>query len=276
MSRVAQLPDPARLIESPENNCIQCHMPKASSTEIAHVSTTDHRILRTPRGPANESSRPVPGFPLVLLNGDHTSQQQTEKLGRELAIAMASVVPRMPDTPRARKMKSEVLSVLGRAIIEQPGDLIAKRMQAHVLMVSGRRAEAMPLIESVLRAAPSYEQALDECLAYALEHEDIQAASAPAKKAVAVNPWSSLFHERLAYVALEQKDWDGALEEAQSALRINPFLRFPRMFVVQCFLHQQNLERAKDELVTLIKLHPTDRDFLIKWFADWRRNYKVK
>ena len=93
-----------------------------------------------------------------------------------------------------------------------------------------------------------YEQALDEYLAYALEYEDIRAAKAPAKKAVAVNPWSSLFHERLAYVSLELKDWDGALDEARSALRINPFLRFPRMFVVQCLLHQKNLVLAQGRI----------------------------
>ncbi len=133
----------------------------------------------------------------------------------------------------------------------------------------------MPVIESVLRAAPTYEQALDQYLAYALDLEDIQAARAPAKQAVAINPWSSLFHERLAYVSLEHQNWDGALQEARLALGINPFLRFPRMFIVQCLLHRKDLKLAEDELATLIKLHPTYRDFLIKWFADWRRIYKT-
>ncbi len=133
-----KLPERARLAESPDNNCFQCHMPKAKSTDIAHTSTTDHRIMRTPLGPAVEPSRPISRFPLVLLNGDHISPSQLGTLDRELAIALASDASRLPDTPQSRQMKSELLRLLDKAIFEQPADLIAKRLKAQVLTLSGR------------------------------------------------------------------------------------------------------------------------------------------
>jgi Flp pilus assembly protein TadD len=269
------LPKPARLAESPENDCIQCHMPKLQSNDIAHTSITDHKIPRKRQTAVKEPSPPKTQFPLVLLNGERTDPEEPGSMGRELAIALVSETQQLPDTPQARQMNSNILSALDSAIRQHPNDLVAERLKARVLALSGRHAEAMTLMKSVLKAAPSNEMALDEFLTYALAVDDIQAASAPAREAVAVNPWSAMYYERLAYVSLANQNWDGALREAREALRINPFLRSPRMFVVQCLLHQKDVKHAEDEFATLVKLHPAQRQFLIKWFADWRRNYKT-
>jgi tetratricopeptide (TPR) repeat protein len=123
-------------------------------------------------------------------------------------------------------MKSEVLRLLDKAIIDQPGDLVAERLKAQVLTLSGRRAEAMPLIESVLKVAPSYEQALDDCLAYALEGEDVQAAAEHAKRAVAINPWSAssgspigVAFTRRSAERLQSADWLGDEENDKTCPR---------------------------------------------------------
>ena len=46
-----KLPDPVRARQSKEDNCIQCHMPRAKSVDVVHVAITDHRILRKPPAP---------------------------------------------------------------------------------------------------------------------------------------------------------------------------------------------------------------------------------
>jgi tetratricopeptide (TPR) repeat protein len=145
-------------------------------------------------------------------------------------------------------------------------------MKAQALAHLGRWKEATLLDESVLRSAPSYEQALDECVLYSIELGDIEAALAPARQAVAVNPWCAVLHERLAYLYVQRQDWSGALRESGEALRLNPFLRFARMFVVQCLLHENDRKRAQDEFVILTELNPTQRESLIRWFAEQRRS----
>ena len=268
------LPDAARLTESPDDNCIQCHMPRTKSFDVVHTAVTDHRIARVPEAVTTEPDGAGPGLPLVLLNGDHLSQEERGALGRELAIALASEGPRLPNTPQVRRMGLLVLSLLDKALADRPDDLVARRMKAQALALSGRLSEALPLVESVLKIAPDDEKALGEFLSYAIDLGNIEAAAAPARQAVALNPWSATFRERLAHVSIEQQDWVGALREAREALRLNPFLRFARMFEVQCLLRRKDLDGAQKELATLIELNPSLRESLEQWFAEQRRRYK--
>ena len=83
------------------------------------------------------------------------------------------------------------------------------RMKAQALALSGRRSEALRVIRSALTLAPTDEKALDQYLSYAVDAKDIVAAVEIATRAVAVNPWSSLFHERLAHFSLERADYCG-------------------------------------------------------------------
>jgi hypothetical protein len=266
-----KLPAPARLAASREDNCIQCHMPRSESVDIMHTATTDHRILRTPRAPATQQHRPASGPPLVLLNGKNLDSDEQGSLGRELAIALASEGPRLAESPRVREIGAMVLTLLDRALAKRPDDLLARRMKAQALALSGRRPEALRLIESVLKLAPSDERALEQCLAYAIDEGDTKSALEPARRAVALNPWSAVFRERLAYISIQHQFWDDALDQAREALRLNPFLRFARMFVIECRLHEKDTKQAEDELAILIKLNPSQRESLSQWFAEQQR-----
>ena len=125
----------------------------------------------------------------------------------------------------------------------------------------------------MLRSAPADEKALDQALTYAIDLGDAPAALAHARQAVAVNPYSATFHERLAHALIESHEWSEALREAREALRLNPFRRFARMFLVQCLLHQKDSKAAAAEFATLIKLNPNLRESLGEWFEEQQRNY---
>ena len=270
--RGCKLPDPLRLTESRDDNCIECHMAKSKSVDIVHTATTDHRILRTRQARTTDLHRAAPGSPLVLLNGDGLSRNELGALGRELAIALASEGPRLWDSPEARKIGAFVLAQLDSALARRPDDLLARRMKAQALELLGHRPGALRLIESALRLAPADERTLDQYLSYAIQEGELRAALEPARQAIAINPWSSAFHERTSHILLERQDWDGALRQSREALRLNPFLRFARMFAVQCLLHGREPGRAEDEFAILIKLNPDQRESLTQWFAEQRRN----
>ena len=129
------------------------------------------------------------------------------------------------------------------------------RMKAQALALSGRRSEALHVIRSALTLAPTDEKQLDQYLSYAVDAKDIVAAVEIARRAVAVNPWSSLFHERLAHFSLERADYAESLLASRDALRLNPFLRFAHMFMIQSLLKQHETSRADAEFDILVKLH---------------------
>ena len=170
-------------------------------------------------------------------------------------------------------MGALVLSLLDSALAKQPEDLLARRMKPQALALSRRRAEALRLVESALRLAPNDEKTLDQYLSYAIDEGDIGAAWDPARRFVALNPWSSAGRERLAYVSIQRQDWNDALAQSREALRLDPFRRFARMFEIECLLHQKELEHAEEEFATLIALHPSQREDLTQWFAKQRRSF---
>ena len=248
-------------------------MPHASVRQPhrSHVATTDHRIIRSPETAPTAPAPAESELPLVLLNGDGLGREELASLDRELAIALAAEGPRMPETPQVAWVGAFVLRVLDGVLGARPDDRVARRMKAMVLALAGHRSDAIRQVEMVLQRAPSDEKALDECLTYAVDSGDVQAAQAHAARAVALNPWSAVFRERLAYVSVQKKDWDAALRESREALRLDPFLRFARMFLIQALLNRKDPKTAREEFTRLIGLNPALRESLERWFADQGR-----
>src|SRR5262249_15359314 len=143
------LPEPARLARSREDDCVRCHMPRTQSADIAHVTITDHRISRAPGTEPAGAPHTSSEVPPVLLNGDGLGPAEGRALERELAIAVVSEGPRMPDTPRVRQIRSFAMGVLDGVLADRPDDLVARRWKAMALSQAGRRPEAIREVEAV-------------------------------------------------------------------------------------------------------------------------------
>lgn len=249
-----------RLGRSRDDDCVSCHMPVSSNTDIVHNATTDHRILRKPEAPQPQQAEDMARLhPLEFFHdeGVHT---------RELAIGLAYEARRPGERRQQARLARMALESLGETLQREPGDLVAWRAKAQALAISGRAKEALQIFDSVLEKAPQYEQALDERVALALELGDKRADPTPALRAVAVNPYSAEFHERLAYYQLENRNWKQAIQEADEALRLNPFLIFARQFRIRCLLHDKDQERAAQEFQILTQLNPGDQRIWRIWF----------
>jgi hypothetical protein len=265
-----KLPEPVRLAANREDDCASCHMPVSTAVDPVHIAVHDHRFLRKPDASSTAPKRRGSVLPLVRLDGDGDADD-LKSLDRELAIAVTAHGTRLPNTAQMRKVGPLVLAALEKAVAEHPDDLVALRMKAQALSFSGRTAEALAIAGSLLELTPDHELLLDDYLSYAIDLKDFQAALEPAKHAVALNPWSAAYRERLAFLSMQNKDWSGAHRQARDALRRNPFLRFGRMFLLQCLLHERDTKGAEREFATLVKLHPDRRESLEEWFREERR-----
>jgi hypothetical protein len=257
---------------SPEDSCVQCHMPAFPKTEIAHVASTDHRILRVPEGQRETPvQRSAPGSRLTLVQGENLDAGELAALERERAIALATEGPMVGDPKLRAQLGAEAQSLLEQILAAQPDDLTARHAHARSLRLQGRLREAMAGYEELLRQAPEFETVLDEAGSLAIDLSDRTSALRLARQSVSLNPWSSALRERLAQSLFFDHKWTESIQEAAEALRLNPFLPLPRTIRVHAALQQKDVALARQEIDTLIALNPNQRKVLENWFDQQRQ-----
>lgn len=215
------LPFAERSRQNPADSCIDCHMRPAKS-RIAHTAIADHRILRRPNPtdatPAPRALRPgeVP-----LLHFHRAAGALDAETSRDLGLALSEVAMKYP--AMGRVLGPTALPLLEAAVKNRPDDVAAWEAKGFVLWQLDRKPEALAALETTLAKAPKREVALTYAavLAPLLGRND--EALAYWRRAIDVNPWSSLYHARLAKLLAERDEWDAALKECELALRLNPF-----------------------------------------------------
>ena len=129
-------------------DCTECHMPAASSSDIAHTAVTDHRIPRKPSFGAkleNATSSSLPQllpFPNSKKSADHDV--------RDLALAWQSIVNRgmtmaQPGTEQ----------LLRQALAQHPDDPAVLAALAYVEQKQGANDKARNLYRKALAEDPT-------------------------------------------------------------------------------------------------------------------------
>jgi len=243
------------------DDCVGCHMPRAGSSNNAHVATTDHRIPRNDdRGPSSlpgvvpDRNRPaLVNFHRALLDDHDRSLSE-----RDRGIALC----REGKTSGA----AEALPLLDAALAARPDDLPAWDCKGEVLGRLGRPEDGLAAYQMALSRDPTRQIALEGAAQLAARSGRHKDAIAFWKRAIAINAWRSDYFAELALVQLQVRDWRAAAESCRQALRLNPSLVQVRKWLVQCDLHLGNVEAARGEFQTLLGFDPPDRDALLRWF----------
>ena len=125
----------------PAEDCIACHMPRRTSSDIAHTSFTDHRILRRP-----QSATDAPATELAAWREPSSSLAR-----RNLGLAHISVGER----DQSAALLNEGFRLLAGIEKEFPADPDVLSALGLVLLRKGARAEALRRFEQAARADPS-------------------------------------------------------------------------------------------------------------------------
>ena len=207
-----------------ENDCVSCHMPKRPVSESAHVTFTDHRILRRPK---RQDTAVLEGTTLVRLLPRILSDEVTRSrnLGFAYAQLASSTARREFSRLAAETLRplvetkvadAELFENLGNsylaleqiplaeeafrsAIALQPLSASAHYSLGFVLQAQGRAEEAIRAYEAALRADPEKAEALGNiAVAYASVDEKNKAIEAM-QKALILEPgnlkWRALLTE---------------------------------------------------------------------------------
>jgi hypothetical protein len=287
------LPLPERQATSKEDSCIQCHMSRFQSGDIAHTAVTDHRILRRPNSVAELAKVPVD----APKSGDFGYQQNMggfiyffhDAVAREerilaewdlVASQSGRTSPEMleryagkgPSVSRGQAL----LPILDEALTAIPDDLTLLEGKGCALWLQGNTDDAAAIFNTVLARNPERETALDLAASLALKCERMDDAAALWERAAKVSSWRSRYPYRLAQTYARKQAWSFAVNPCKKAVELNPTNIDIRLLLVGSYLGIGDTERAQKEFDLLMELKefdllmelkPANADKLRQWFA---------
>jgi hypothetical protein len=212
-------PLPRRKEISPEDSCIDCHVPRYRSSDIPHTASSDHRIVRRP---AQQPVRAADLETAVLVDfyrdrfpeGD----PQTERtLGLGLVKMIdAHVLQLQPHGDRA-------LWFLERALGRDPSDVVVREGKVEAYLLLHRPAEALGEAEVILPEQRGNWRLLAESALAAEAIGQLDQARDYWRQAVAINPFMPEYQARLVPLLMKAGRRDEARKYCEQLLRLDPF-----------------------------------------------------
>jgi tetratricopeptide (TPR) repeat protein len=238
-------------------------MPRADSSNNAHVATTNHRIPRhKPAGVevlSSIGSEFRPGTSLIHFHRDLLDERERLLTERDRGMALC----RKGGEVAAR----EALPLLEAAVAARPDDLAALERQGEVLGRLLRSEEGLAAYKLVLAREATRQTGLEGAAHLACKAGRHEESVEFWKRAVLVNPWRSDFHADMALAAIQIRDWSTASEASRQALRLNPNLLQVRRWLVQSELRPGDIDAARREFELLLEFDRPDRDGLLRRFG---------
>ena len=271
-----RLPAAERRTRGRDDDCVACHMPRSSMTNIPHTAATDHGI---PRGgvpgavaerPGAAGGRPAE-VPLVDYHWSLMNEDERRDSARDLGVALAWAA-RTQNNPRPAKAAATMaLPLLEAAVGDRPDDLPARESLGYAYRFLDRPEDAIRAFEEVLRIEPDRELTLRSTGVLLDGLHRFDRARSVFQEAIAVNPWSSDYRAAMAQVCYDAGDWPAAVAASEAAIRLNPELVAARSLLIQALLRSHQPEKAHAELQTLLRLYPASREIWEEWYQGQRR-----
>jgi hypothetical protein len=261
------LPASDRLERSRDNDCAACHMPKASSFDIPHAASADHRIRRD-AGLGNPfMARPERTGQdrrhLVVFHSELMDAEERAAVERDRGVALCR------DGAQGARV---ALPLLDAALSARSDDVTAWQCKGCALGGLGRNDEALAAFQKALNMEPGRESALVDAARLTAKMNRREDAAAYWKRAIAVNPWRSDYHAELAFIYFHDGNWQASADCCRETLRLNSSSVKIRKLLVQCYLNLRNVAAARDELETVLGFDPPDRADLLRSFSAQSRS----
>lgn len=255
--RGCALPRAKRLLQSKEDSCIDCHMPRYAAADIPHTAATDHRIVRrrdlaaTPEQviPSGTGERGGRDFLKSFYGGDPAGDRE---LARDLAVALMQLAAEGKGEPPL--LARQVLDLLGESLTNYPDDFPAWEARGTALAVLGRTAEALSTFERVLEHAPCREHALRAAGQLSQDNRELDKAIDYWRRAVDINPQAAHYRGNLALLLVQRGDWGEASKQCNSWLRLDPGSLEARTLWIRCLRKQGDRQAARAEIERLRRL----------------------
>ena len=267
------LPAPARMAK--DNSCITCHMPKASSTNIAHTSITDHRIPRLGSVAKPPTRRLPPGVePLVAFRPTQYAPDADER-SRDLGIALADKLGDLP--PAAREMRRYLSSFAEDRLMMSlklwPGDRRSWQASSGIHSARGDHSLAVKAAKTAVHLAPDSEKALTRLAQAANDDRQFDAAIAASEELIRINPKAVDHRLLLAVAYLGKNDYKKAETICRETLAIHSLHPQIHLYLGVCQHQQGDAKGGRQSRDTAIGLasQPAQKSAFGEWYAQQTR-----
>jgi hypothetical protein len=238
------------------DSCVACHMPRGDSSNIAHASVTDHRVIR------RAVPRPAPGFlspdvaPLVAYRPAAVPEPD---LHRGLGIALARAAGCVPPGPVQVAVARHAETNLTRALGAARGDATVWSGLCLVRSSTGDAPGALAAAERAVRLAPASEIAHSELVTAALSAGRFERADTAATVLVGMNPRAVEPLLTRSAARAGTGDWPGSLADAKAALAIHPLHPHARLRLAVALHRTGDAPAAAAEAANAVALATSDR-----------------
>jgi tetratricopeptide (TPR) repeat protein len=224
-------------------------MPSREANNIAHVSQTDHRIVRsagdaaTSNGTANDSDAALRIFETA---DDQLSEQEQ---ARTLGLAAWLHISRKGQTPPL-----SLSTWYEQSLAVWPDDEDVLTTYASLLMEYNQPDRAFELYHAALQRTRAREAALEGCLKSCYLQARWNDALRFADQLLKIKPDPANVHAMRADTLWNLKRPEEAITAARSALRFNPALLTIREWLIDKLHRNGQVEAAEREKEVLLRL----------------------
>jgi hypothetical protein len=260
---VCSEPLPERQQVSPQDSCIDCHMPRYRSWDVVHTATTDHRIVRrpvqqTPPFRPNLDNVALIGFYRDRFPGGDSQTERSVGLGLLKMIRMNMLRPQ-PHADRA-------LRLLETALGRDPSDSVVRQGKVEAYLLLNRPAEALSEAEVLIEEQPENGELLVHAAYAAQGSGQLDRARNYWRRAVELNPFLADDQVHLLKLLIRVGQIDEAQKYCEQLLRLDPFNISGRQAKVGFLLQQGQRDEARRAFEIIRRLKPPDLAQREEWF----------
>ena len=247
---------------SPTDSCIDCHMPRYRSSDIAHTASTDHRIVRRlthqpVRATDLESAALVDFYRDRFPGGD----PQTE---RSLGLGLVKMMDANMLQPQ--RHGDRALRFLEAALANDPSDVAVRQGKVEVYLLLNRPAEALSEAQVLLPVQRENWSLLAQAAYAAQDIGQVDLATDYWRQVVAINPFMPEHQVRLISLLIRAGQLDEARSHCEQLLRLDPFNVPGRQAWVDLLLRQGQRAEARRAFEVIRQLQPPDLAKREEWF----------
>jgi hypothetical protein len=249
------------------DSCIDCHMPRYTSSDVAHTASTDHRIVRRP------IQRPV-----RLIDPEKTSfidfyrdrfPQGDPQTDRTLGMGLVKMMNSGMLQPERHAERAVLL--LESARTHDPRDVELRASKVQALLLGKRASESLAEAESILVKRPEDWRLLAHAAIAAGVEGQTDLALGFWRRAVEINPFVPDYQVSLLSLLIRVGRMDEARIHCQTLLQLDPFNVSGRQAWVGFLLQEGKHAEARKEFDLIRRLKPPDLARREEWFQQQTR-----
>ena len=223
------------------DSCIDCHMTRYPSTDVAHNASTDHRILRKGEliGTA-ETQHGGADCPIIPFY-DGAGKRDDSDLKRDLGMALGKLAA----TGRVEaKWADQAVTLLAKALRQCPEDWEAWELKAYALASQGETSQALAAVQKVLSHFPERESSLMMAATFTQTLGQCEQSIDYWRRALAVDPWAPEYRRNLTLLLAGKKAWDEAQTQVREWLRLEPESIEARKVLIEILVQNKDLKEV--------------------------------